>query len=576
MNFSICLITRNEEKTLPRLLESLTEYRNRGGEIYIVDTGSSDMTVKIARDAGCVVEEVGDRYKHIITKELADQINERFIVGEEKSAVEEGDTYFDFASARNHVASLAKTDMISFADADECFTSLNIDVINEHIKNGYNKFEYNFVYAHDKFGNETIKFMQSKFYDRRTVKWIGIIHEVLTGPAKTIFLDESILKLEHWQNEETNRSGYLRGLAVDCFNNPENDRNSHYFARELYWHGRPHSAIKEFERHIAMNRWAAERAQSMIFIGDAQGQLGNIEKQITAYSGAFLIDSNRREALIKLARVYQKLNNYRGAAAYAHAALDIPWNAYYANNMNHYTTDPHEILYWAKGWLGDIKGAQYHILEALKYQPENPMYLRDTKYYFNNDSIDLKLPTVSIIIPQLGRISGLVRCLQSIENLKYPKELLDVRIIDGPGTVPEKVKLGVEETLGEYIVYAANDIEFEPDALNKAILEQSGLVAFNTGNILPDEGNICEHFIIKRSLISQIGGVIFDTDFNHVGCDNLLWAKCKKLGQAVRSNTAIVKHYHFSTGSPFDSIYEKAYSKMAEDRELLRIKLENL
>ena len=189
---------------------------------------------------------------------------------------------------------------------------------------------------------------------------------------------------------------------------------------------------------------------------------------------------------------------------------------------------------------------------------------------------EVRLPTVSIIIPQLGRISGLIRCLQSIENLKYPKELIEVRIIDGPGTVPVKVKTGVEQTTGEYIVYASNDIEFDRMSIFNAVKEKAGLVAFNTGMILPDEGNICEHFMIQRSILPQIGGEIFDTEFNHVGCDNLLWAKCKKLGVAVRSNRAVVKHYHFSTGAPIDSIYERAYSKVEEDRALLTIKLAQL
>lgn len=191
-------------------------------------------------------------------------------------------------------------------------------------------------------------------------------------------------------------------------------------------------------------------------------------------------------------------------------------------------------------------------------------------------SDSLRLPTISIIIPQLGRISGLIRCLQSIENLKYPKELIEVRIIDGPGTVPVKVKTGVEQTSGEYIVYASNDVEFDKLSIFNALKENAGLVAFNTGVILPDEGNICEHFMIRRNIIPQIGGEIFDIEFNHVGCDNLLWAKCKKLGVAVRSDKAIVKHYHFSTGSPIDSIYEKAYSKVEEDRALLKIKLKNI
>lgn len=48
-------------------------------------------------------------------------------------------------------------------------------------------------------------------------------------------LGEEIFKLEHWQNPETNRGGYLKGLAVDCFQHQEKDRNSHYFSREMFW-----------------------------------------------------------------------------------------------------------------------------------------------------------------------------------------------------------------------------------------------------------------------------------------------------------------------------------------------------
>jgi len=200
---------------------------------------------------------------------------------------------------------------------------------------------------------------------------------------KEINLPPSVIKLEHYQIPGgEHRGNYLVGLAVDCFMNPENDRNSHYLARELMWTGRPKSAIKEFERHIVFNAWPAERAQSMIFIGDAFGMLNNPEKQIEWYNRGFYTDPNRRESLIKIAEFYKHNNNPRAVLVYATAALQIPWTDYYANNKSHYENYPYELLYWAAGWTGDISGAQNYILKALRYQPNNPDYLRDTKYYF--------------------------------------------------------------------------------------------------------------------------------------------------------------------------------------------------
>ena len=61
-NFSIVLIVRNEEKCLPRMLDSLKEFQDRGGEIVICDTGSTDRTAEIARSYGCVVSEVGEKF----------------------------------------------------------------------------------------------------------------------------------------------------------------------------------------------------------------------------------------------------------------------------------------------------------------------------------------------------------------------------------------------------------------------------------------------------------------------------------------------------------------------------------
>jgi len=189
-------------------------------------------------------------------------------------------------------------------------------------------------------------------------------------------------------------------------------------------------------------------------------------------------------------------------------------------------------------------------------------------------------PKVSIIVPTLGRPEGLKRCLDSIVNLNYPKSKIEIIVIeDVPRLgVPKRVKEGVEKSSGSFIVFASNDMEFEKNCLLEALRETKALVAFNSGEVYPDGGNICEHFIIRKDFIAKIGGEIFDTEFNHLGVDNLLWAKCLKLNEATRSERAVIHHHHFTKGATFDKVYAIAWEQelAGRDRELLRKKLEQL
>jgi glycosyltransferase involved in cell wall biosynthesis len=574
--FSIVLIARNEAKKLPHLIESLKEFKDRGGEVVLVDTGSSDGTAQLARDLGCKVEEVGDRFRITIDAETADAINKEFIVEGEGKIVKEGMSMFDYSSARNFAATLASNDMIATPDCDEVYTKFDIDAINKAIEEGVGQIEYNFVFSHDDLGNDLIKFMHSKFYDRSKMKWTGIIHEVLVGAVTRQFFGEDKIKLEHWQNVETNRDHYLTGLAYSCFKDPENDRNAHYFGRELMYKWFPRSAIKMFERHIAMNKWPAEQAQSYIHIGDIHTNLNEFPEAVAAYAKAFDIDGTRREPLMRLAEHYYKLGKADQVIAYAAAALQIKGSGFYADYQPYYEQLPHELLYWALWQKDEPKASHQHFDICMSYQPFNPKYLADYHWYY-------KLPKVSIIIPTIGRPEGLDRVLKSIDALNWPKEQLEVMIIeDEPRLgVPKRLKEGVEKATGDWIVYASNDIEFTPDSLIIAFItamhNTKYFMAFNTGEVSADEGNICEHFMIHKKLLPKLGGEIFDTEFNHVGVDNLLWAKLKKINQAMRCARAVVHHYHFSrTGEKMDDVYKLAWNdeSVRKDRELLTQKLE--
>ena len=386
--FSVCVLCRNSAATLPRLFDSLKEFLARNGDLVVVDTGSSDTSAALARAAGARVFEVGERFLSTIDGAMATAINKRFVVEGEKPVVAEGDKLFDFAKARNHAADLAVNDWVSWADSDEAFTVFDIDRINAAIEpSDVMQCDYEFVFAHGPDGRPEIAFRQSKMYDRTRVHWNPecIVHEVLcpigAQSGHTVYLPPDVFYLEHWQLPSDHRSRYLPGLALDCWLHPENDRNSHYLSRELLWTGRPRSAIKEFERHVAMNRWPAEKAQSLIFMGDCYGAINDPEKQLACYHRAFDTDWNRREALMRLAGFHRFWNHPQAVVCYAAAALQIPWNNYYANTRRQYEDLPHSDLAWAYGWLGRVPEAREHLLKALEYQPYNPEYLGATKFY---------------------------------------------------------------------------------------------------------------------------------------------------------------------------------------------------
>ena len=571
-NFSVALIARNEALTLPRMIGSLKEFQEKGGEIWVLDTGSTDNTIEVAKSMGCKVEAVGDKFRIKIDEDLAKKINERFVVKGEPAVVRAGESLFDFASARNYIADFASNDMIATPDCDEIYTKLNLDALNQVITSGAEQLEYEFVFSHDGLGNPVIKFRHCKFYNRKKLKWQGIIHEVLVGSAKQVYLDETIIKLEHYQNEKTNRTGYLKGLAIDCYQNPDNDRNSHYFAREMMYHGNFKSAIKEFERHIAMNRWPTEASQSMLYVGDCYKQLGNLDEAMKWWLKSADKEA-RREPFMRLAEYYYAKNMYQHVVCYCEAALAIRQTPFYSNHQPYYENQPHEYLYVAYWWLGDKEKSEEHYWKARAFCPKHPKYVTEEAFY--------RKPKITFVIPTLGREYGLNLCLNSIKALNYPQDRIEVIVkqdsYENRVGVPKLLKQGIAESTGDWIVFASNDIEFSPESINEALKEgKDGFVSFNTGLLYHDAGNICEHFMIRKDIIGKIGEV-FDTEFYHYCCDSLLWAKMQKLGIAKQAKKAIVHHYHYSrTGRGMDEVTTFASVKMNEDRALLAKKLKEL
>lgn len=381
--FSICVMGKNEAKTLPKkLLPSIKHFLEAGGEVVYMDTGSIDDSKNIAAEHGCTVHDVGPKFIISWNQLFADQINERFVVEGEQPIVTADSKIYDYASARNHCASLATNDYVLIADCDEVFTHLDIEKCNDLCKRKFKRADIPYIHSHDKFGRPSTQFTRNAFYDRRHCKWSCVVHEILESNCPIEYPDASVLKLEHFQEGSSNRERYLAGLAYDCFHNQDKDRQSHYFARELMYRGRYRSSIKEFERHIAMEKaWKLEQSQSMIYIGDCWLYLGFPDKAVDAWIKSFMMFSKRRDGLMRCAEYFYKKGDHERSCAFANAALAVTVTHAYCNRMDYYTNLPHEILYVGQWWMGRKALSKQHWEKAIEACPNNQKYIDDGKFY---------------------------------------------------------------------------------------------------------------------------------------------------------------------------------------------------
>lgn len=583
------MISRNESKTLPKLVGSVKHFLDAGGEIIIVDTGSTDNTAQVARDLGCTVVEVGDRFRHTLTEQEANAINKEFVIAGDEPVVKAGDSFFLFDEARNFASSLSKTDWVFSPDCDEYLENFDLAKIEEAISDpNTDRLEYEFVFASNPDGTPNISFRHSKFFRKSKMKWVRHTHEVLSNlvgvaGGNTRYIPIETCYLRHAQNHSTDRTGYIRGLIYDLYKNKDlqdADRSYHYTSRELFYTRRFRSAIALFKKHIAMDKWAAEKGQSWIYIGDCHLALNERNEALAAYMNGYACEGRRREALIRLSSLFQSENNHQASLAMAQAALSIPGpSGFYSDKTDEYRDIPHHLAYVALYWLGRKPEAKEHWEKCLQYAPDNIKYQKDGQFFID-------LPVVQVIIPTLGRPEGLKRCLDSIEKLNYPKDKIRVAVLDGEGTVPWKVKKMVDENpidRNDFYCFMANDTEFTPDSLLLAVVHafynNIDLVAFNTGPLIPDKGNECEHFIIRNRGRDYLEDKeIFHTSFHHVGCDNYLKAQMIRKATFSRCESAIVNHYHFSRpkGNEYDEVYQKGWSKAEQDRANLADRLAKL
>lgn len=168
-SISVCIIAKNEEANLPRALEALSDLEK---ELIVVDTGSVDRTVEIARSYGAVVREFP--------------------------------WCNDFSAAYNYAINHASGEWVFQIDADELLVSGQKRLLTKLVENpeaiGYwvqrKDFDANGLY--------TRMLHLRLFRNRADLRFIGRIHHRFQTPIEVIAAREHLkvevsqLELDHF------------------------------------------------------------------------------------------------------------------------------------------------------------------------------------------------------------------------------------------------------------------------------------------------------------------------------------------------------------------------------------------
>ncbi|MBR5288546.1 MAG: glycosyltransferase family 2 protein [Clostridia bacterium] len=251
MEISLCMIVRNEAQHLARCLDSV---RDAVDEIIILDTGSTDETMEIAR-----------RYtEQVFTYPWQD----------------------DFAAARNMAFSYASKPYLMWMDADDVMEKSEREKLIElrpALNGSIDAVMMPYVCDVRADGTPAMVFDRERIVRRAAgFRFEGAVHEAMSVSGRIIREDIAIRHMGR-HSERSNRRNLAiyerliaRGAAMAA-------RDWHYYARELMTAGREQEAEAVFERVIHEDCWTVIRMDAMIKraqcllkldrIGEARAQL---------------------------------------------------------------------------------------------------------------------------------------------------------------------------------------------------------------------------------------------------------------------------------------------------------------
>lgn len=287
MTWSLAMIVKNEETVLARCLDSVEGIFD---EIIIVDTGSTDYTIPIAKN-------YTDKIYHF------EWVN-------------------DFSKARNYAFSKATCDFIMWLDADDYFTPENREKLLE-FKTSFDTtvdavyMKYHIGYDTD--GNPTITSKRERLLRREAnFKWAEPVHECITVAGRAI---SSEIAVSHGDNKR-DAAHSTRNLTIYEAQETLTDRGVFYYARELKTHQRYKDAIVQFEKFLTDGRgWKEDNIRACYDLFDCYNAIEDSLTGVKFLFQSFLYANPRAETCCKIGHYFLGNDNLHQAVYWYDLAL---------------------------------------------------------------------------------------------------------------------------------------------------------------------------------------------------------------------------------------------------------------
>jgi len=342
---SIVSICRNEADIIQRFFDSIHQKLGKNIEVVLVDTGSTDDTVAIARKNGAKVIEVGDRFEWRYDVKTVMYIN--LDVGVE--IVRPGDRVFFFDQARNEATKHATKPWCLSMDISQVIENINVDNLRQELQTtNADTFFIDLIL-------ETAKMSTSRIYRRDIGVWRYPVHELIYG---NVYGTTNNILLNHIRRAD-DRKNYMPMVAYMYYMwkriEPHDEpRLEFYFARDLFYLKHMKQARRYLEKvFLNPKHWNKERSEASCLWAETYTKDNDpnwLQKRRIGYNRAVSIFPGWRRPYIGLCEVCAFENDWLGVIAYVDQMLKIPSQELvpiHIENGIFYTFVPYQLKYRA-------------------------------------------------------------------------------------------------------------------------------------------------------------------------------------------------------------------------------------
>jgi len=240
---SVVLIVKNEEELLATCLDSL---KGLWDELVIVDTGSSDKTIEIAKSYGARLG------------------------------------YFpwcdDFAAARNYAEGLCFGEYIYWQDADEVLLEGHEairQIVDADLEDGIAPF---MIFSRDKNGSPATTYARQELLHKNDGKWQwhGAAHNWLSGTGRIERKDIVVEHLSRPSGDRPNHTDILEALRSDLRKENLPERTLFYLARQHFYKKDWHECIGLVSLMLQIPPgWPIQRSRACLMAADCWRILGD-------------------------------------------------------------------------------------------------------------------------------------------------------------------------------------------------------------------------------------------------------------------------------------------------------------